>query len=417
MKERITTDSVSTSTSTTQHSKKALSADNSLSSASGLGCGDNSGNATAASSPATIPLRLQQSNHPNNQEVIVQVQQGSSSTSSSCYQYQYQSPGSSQGASRASTLSLSHSIHNKKKVNIASFSGGGGGGGFDKVEQLKNEVDIESDVDIEGALETTALNHGGQFTASGNESRTTTPGDNYLTMSGTITRGKRAGQQADVKLNISREELELIESTHSKMKAQLESSSVTTPNGGIAGGTSSSAKNGCCFCCSCGTGPHIFIWSLISFPFVFLFASIYSFYMGTLTWYNVFSLYTEEEKPFLCRILMAPILIISYPFFILISTVGLGFYTACSSITCQLFRWKNCVNDLEKGFYAWLCSILKVEECSPYTEVVIVGQLDGLLTHSNSAPAGVTGGGGGGGTSVANSLAAHHQHLQCHRRE
>lgn len=105
--------------------------------------------------------------------------------------------------------------------------------------------------------------------------------------------------------------------------------------------------------------------------------------MGTLTWYNVFSFYTEE-KPFLCRVLMAPVLIVSYPVFILVSTFGLGLYAAVSQITFQWFIWLSHVQDLEKGFYAWLCSALKLEECSPYTEVVIVGQLDQVTSTANA---------------------------------
>lgn len=199
---------------------------------------------------------------------------------------------------------------------------------------------------------------------------------------GTITRGKRAGQQTDVKVNISREELELIESTHAKLKAEIEETSGARDGAGIINVARPSKKRCCYFwCCKCGVkrGPHIWIWSFLCFPFVFLMASVYSFYMGTLTWYNVFSWYTEE-KPFLCRILMAPVLIISYPVFILVATVGLGVYAACSQLTCQWLIWASHVQDLEKGFYAWLCSFLQLEECSPYTEIVIVGQLDQITS-------------------------------------
>lgn len=184
-----------------------------------------------------------------------------------------------------------------------------------------------------------------------------------------------------MKVNISREELELIESTHAKLKAGIEQSSGETGGDGTNGART--AKTGCCHC-GVKRGLHIGIWSFLCFPFVFLFASIYSFYMGTLTWYNVFSWYTEE-KPFLCRVLMAPILIISYPVFILMATFGLGVYAAFSQLTFQWFVWVSHARDLEKGFYARLCSLINLEECSPYTEVVIVAQLDRVTSSQITA--------------------------------
>lgn len=137
---------------------KALSTDNSLSSAN-TGEGllvDASANATAASSPATLP--------------ISRIQQPLEMEGSCC-----SSTINSQGASRASTLSLQ-----KKKVNIAAK----------KKMHAKKDADIDSDLDLEGAHETTALNHlynlHGCNDSIDSCSRTTTPADNYMTMSGKL---------------------------------------------------------------------------------------------------------------------------------------------------------------------------------------------------------------------------------------
>lgn len=143
---------------------KALSTDNSLSSGPDMLL-DGSASATAASSPATLPLRVggqqQQISFHN-----FEPEQGSCSSSAL----------NSQGASRASTLSLK-----KKKVNIAPKCTS------KRHLHSKRDVDIDSDLDLEAAQETTALNHMYNFQHGLNDStdsRTTTPADNYLTMSG-----------------------------------------------------------------------------------------------------------------------------------------------------------------------------------------------------------------------------------------
>ncbi|KAG6445512.1 transmembrane protein 169 [Manduca sexta] len=173
--------------------------------------------------------------------------------------------------------------------------------------------------------------------------------DGYLTMTGTIKRGKKKGQNVDVKLNISREELEIIEAAivadeYNKMDISK---------------------------CSLYNGPHIFLFSLICIPFVALISAIYSFYMGTITWYNIFTHVTED---FNCikKILFAPIVILSYPFLIVIFTIGLGLYAGIVQLTFSAANWWKDVCDFEKGFYGWLCNLLGMSECSPYEVVVLM---------------------------------------------
>lgn len=174
--------------------------------------------------------------------------------------------------------------------------------------------------------------------------------DSYLTMTGTIKRGKKLGQEFNVQLNISRDELEKISSAAMK-KANDEK------------------KKKCCVC-GIGAGLHVLVWSILCVPFVLLITSIYSFYIGTITWYNMFT-YFNEEKSHVYKLFMSPILIITYPFAILICTLGLGIYGGIKQISMRFQQWFNEVCDLEKGFYGWLCGILRLSDCSPY-EVVIL---------------------------------------------
>lgn len=101
------------------------------------------------------------------------------------------------------------------------------------------------------------------------------------------------------------------------------------------------------------------------------YTGIYSFYIGTLTWYNMFT-YFNEEKSCIYKVFMSPILVISYPIAIIFCTLGLGLYAAAIQINCRLSKWLNEIHDIEKGFYGWLCGILHLSDCSPYEVVVLM---------------------------------------------
>lgn len=172
--------------------------------------------------------------------------------------------------------------------------------------------------------------------------------DDYLTITGTIKRGKKKGQNIDVKLNISREELEIIERSiiveeYSKMDMSV---------------------------CSLYNGPHIFVLSLICLPIIGCLSSIFSFIMGTKTWYNILNHVIEKTNCFK-KVVLAPVVILLYPFFIVIFSLGLGVYAAIAQLSYSGSNWWKEVGDFEKGFYSWLCDTLGMSECSPY-EVVIL---------------------------------------------
>lgn len=194
--------------------------------------------------------------------------------------------------------------------------------------------------------------------------------DNYLTMTGTIKRGRQKGQSVDLQLNMSRDELEKI-----NQAALLIQQAHDLQHG----------RTNCCCGCSLTSGMHIFLLSLISLPFVMLVTSVYAFYIGTLTWYNMFT-YFNEEKPCLYRVFMSPLLVVAYPFVIVLCTIGLGIYSGLVQISTTFAKWSNEIADIEKGFYGWLCSFLHLSDCSPY-EVVILTDLkapDAVLGNTST---------------------------------
>lgn len=157
----------------------------------------------------------------------------------------------------------------------------------------------------------------------------------------------------DVQLNISREELEQI----NKQALAAHEEVCRT-------------KRNCCCQCTLRAGVHILLLSIICFPFVLLTTGIYSFYIGTVTWYNMFT-YFNEEKSYLHKLLMSPLLILAYPLVIVLCTLGLGVYAGIKQVSLHFTAWINEICDIEKGFYGWLCSFLHLSDCSPY-EVVIL---------------------------------------------
>lgn len=224
------------------------------------------------------------------------------------------------------TDSLKNSAKRKKRVNI-----------------------VQEIIETENAdTEITALRYESEGSAP-DCSLTDHSRDSYLTMTGTIKRGKKKGQNVDVKLNISREELEIIEAAivaeeYNKMDISK---------------------------CSVYNGPHIFLFSLLCIPFVACVSALYSFYMGTMTWYNIFTHVTEDLN-WMKKAMLAPIVILSYPFLIVIFTLGLGLYAGIVQLTFSGANWWKDVCDFEKGFYGWLCNTLGISECCPYEVVILM---------------------------------------------
>lgn len=243
---------------------------------------------------------------------------------------------------------LSNRSGSKKRVNIRTD--------LAQLRSARNSPDQTNYEDLESG-ETSVLNTYDQ-SLERYQAKKSGENTNYLTMTGTIKRGKKKGQSFDLQLNISRDELEKINAVAMKMEAK--------------------EHKKCCKC-TCTTGLHVFLWSLICLPFVTFISSIYSFYIGTITWYNVFN-YMHEEKSILIRLLMSPILVATYPIYIVVSSVGLGIYAGFVQLSLEFSAWCNEVADIEKGFYGWLCSFLHLSDCSPY-EVVILTDIKEEVTQ------------------------------------
>nr|XP_054752127.1 transmembrane protein 169-like [Lytechinus pictus] len=116
-------------------------------------------------------------------------------------------------------------------------------------------------------------------------------------------------------------------------------------------------------------GPHIVLLSILSLPVVFLCAVCVIGYIGVLTWYNVF-LHYFDERTLVHRLTICPLLILTLPLILFSVTLSLSIYASVQQISWHLESWWDSVRDLEKGFFAKICSSLGLTECCPYEVIV-----------------------------------------------
>lgn len=182
-----------------------------------------------------------------------------------------------------------------------------------------------------------------------------TVSNGFLTVTGTIKNGKNKGECFDVHLKMNRDRLASIEK-----EANLKKSSSC--------------------CCGLNRGLHIFFTSLILVPFLWIFCTFYAFYIGTITWYNIF-IYFNEQRSCCHTIFVSPCVLLLYPIWIIPVTLGLGIYGGVSQVSWHWANWRKELTDPEKGFFGWLCNKLSLPDCSPY-QVVILTSL-GDIDHNN----------------------------------
>ncbi|XP_063148567.1 transmembrane protein 169 [Candoia aspera] len=189
----------------------------------------------------------------------------------------------------------------------------------------------------------------------------------YVTLTGTITRGKKKGQMVDIHVTLTDKELQELARSKELPKTEMPEGKKT---------------------CEVGMdkGPHVILWTLACLPIIFIMSFVVSFYYGTITWYNVFLVY-NEERTFWHKITFCPFLIIFYPIIIMVVSFSLGIYTAITQVSWAFGDWWHAVRDMEKGFCGWLCSKMGLEDCSPYSIVELLDSdnVSGSLSAKGSA--------------------------------
>ncbi|XP_065097171.1 transmembrane protein 169a [Paramisgurnus dabryanus] len=226
-----------------------------------------------------------------------------------------------------------------------------------KKKKRKKEIIYRSDLEVEDAGEGTSADVDGSCSAPFEEEEEPVPPDSrFVTLTGTITRGKRKGQMVDIYMTLTDKELRDMARSKERLDAECD-------------GVAEAKQKPCALGLS--QGPHVFLWSLSCSPFIFVLSFITSFYYGTLTWYNVFLVY-NEERTFLHKITLCPLLILLYPVLIVVLCFCMGVYTAVNQLSWVFGEWWLAVRDLEKGFCGWMCGKLGLEDCAPYNVVELL---------------------------------------------
>ncbi|KAI7794936.1 putative transmembrane protein 169 [Triplophysa rosa] len=226
-----------------------------------------------------------------------------------------------------------------------------------KKKKKKKEIIYRSDLEVEDAGEGTSADVDGHLGLPFEEDEQDIPPDSrFVTLTGTITRGKRKGQMVDIYMTLTDKELRDMARSKERLDAECD-------------GVAEAKQKPCTLGVS--QGPHVLLWSLSCSPFIFLLSFITSFYYGTLTWYNIFLVY-NEERSFLHKITLCPLLILLYPVLIMVLCVCMGVYAAVNQLSWVFGEWWLAVRDLEKGFCGWMCGKLGLEDCAPYNVVELL---------------------------------------------
>lgn len=79
-------------------------------------------------------------------------------------------------------------------------------------------------------------------------------------------------------------------------------------------------------------GLHIILLTILCVPFAFLASTAMSFYIGTIAWYNVY-LNLSEERTVWHKVFLCPILILSFPIFIVLTAVCVGLFASIIQVS------------------------------------------------------------------------------------
>ncbi|TRY68945.1 hypothetical protein TCAL_03772 [Tigriopus californicus] len=178
--------------------------------------------------------------------------------------------------------------------------------------------------------------------------------NNYLTLTGTLKRGSRSSSSKrnekieeclyDVQLNLTSEHISNLEKkVHAKYHDR-------------------------CFC-GLQRGIHIFLFSLVCLPLFWVVATWQAFYLGTLTWYNIFIYYNEDRT--CCHKLLSPFVLLAYPLWIIPITVLVGLFGGLYQISWYFDSWCTAIAALDGGFFGWFCNWLDVPDCCPYQVILL----------------------------------------------
>ncbi len=134
--------------------------------------------------------------------------------------------------------------------------------------------------------------------------------------------------------------------------------------------------------CGVRRGAHVLVLSVLILPVMLVYATVQAFYLGTLTWYNVFLHYNEERS--CCHKLLSPLVLLIYPLWIAPVTLLLGVYGSLAQLSWYLDSWLECVRHPDRGFFAYVCNLLDIPDSCPYQVVLLTSAEQSHSHHHHS---------------------------------
>ena len=122
--------------------------------------------------------------------------------------------------------------------------------------------------------------------------------------------------------------------------------------------------------CGAHRGPHVLLLTLLCAPLALAISFVISLYMGTICCYNVLC-YMAAEGSTAQKAVRCPIIVLTYPFLVFGTALGIGMYAGVVQVSWHLVRWRREFADYEKGFYGWLCTNMDMVQCAPYGVIVL----------------------------------------------
>ena len=122
--------------------------------------------------------------------------------------------------------------------------------------------------------------------------------------------------------------------------------------------------------CGAHRGPHVLLLTLLCAPLALAISFVISLYMGTICCYNVLY-YMAAEGSTTQKAVRCPIIVLTYPFVVFGTALGIGMYAGAVQVSWHLVRWRREFADYEKGFYGWLYTKMDMVQCAPYGVIVL----------------------------------------------
>ncbi len=137
-----------------------------------------------------------------------------------------------------------------------------------------------------------------------------------VSFSGTIKRGQKVGETVEVQLQLTEKEMNKLHQSTNALDEE-----------------DKDRDDACIW--GLDKGLHIIVLTILFIPFAFIMSMGMAAYIGTIAWYNVY-LNLSEERTVWHKVFLCPLLILTFPVFIVLTAVCIGLYAAVIQVSATI---------------------------------------------------------------------------------